>query len=246
MLKDRVILITGASRGIGRAAAIECGKRGATVIVNYNEHRQSAEEVVEIINKTGRALAIKADVRERTEVKSIFKTIRKEYGRLDVLVNNAGVIRNSLLLMTSMDDFDYVVDTNLRGSFICMQLAAKMMMKEERGKIINISSIVGRYGNDGQIAYAASKAGVIGMTLAAARELGQFGITVNVVAPGFIDTDMISNVPTDIREKLINSISLQQRLGTPADVANVIVFLSSDLSDYVSGQVIGVDGCQVM
>ena len=176
----------------------------------------------------------------------MFKTIRKQYGRLDVLVNNAGVIRNSLLLMTSMEDFDYVVDTNLKGSFICMQLAAKMMMKKDRGKIINISSIVGRYGNDGQIAYAASKAGVIGMTLAAARELGQFGITVNAVAPGFIDTDMISDVPEGIREKLIGSISLQQRLGTPVDVANVIVFLSSDLSDYISGQVIGVDGCQVM
>jgi 3-oxoacyl-[acyl-carrier protein] reductase len=247
MLKDKVILITGASRGIGRAIAIKCAENGAGVIVNYREHEGYAKEVVDkIMEKGGDAFAIKADVSQIAEVKEMFKMIRERYGRLDVLVNNAGVIQDNLLLMTREKDYDHIVNTNLKGAFFCMQFAVKIMTNMEKGKIINVSSIVGRYGNTGQIAYAASKAGIIGMTLSAAKELGQFGITVNAVAPGVIDTDMTKDLKSEIKERLIKSISLKQGIGEPEDVAKVVLFLASDLADYISGQVIGVDGCQII
>ncbi|MFQ5651992.1 MAG: 3-oxoacyl-ACP reductase family protein [bacterium] len=245
MVKDKIILVTGASRGIGRATAMLLAEHGARIIANYNESKKEADSLVADLSGKGlEATTIKADVANEQEVKAMFAEI-KQYGGLDVLVNNAGVVSNNLLLMTSMQEYLRVVETNNKGAFLCMQQAAKMMRKKNRGKIINLSSIVGRNGNSGQVAYAGSKAFIIGMTQSAARELGPFGITVNAVAPGLIDTDMTRDLREEFKQRLLSNVSLG-RIGTPLDVARVILFLSSDLSDYVSGQVIGVDGCQIM
>ena len=246
MLNGKVVLVTGGSRGIGRAISLLCAKNHANIIVNYHKSESAALSLISEIRQIGtRAIAIRADVSEKRDVDSMFKKIRAEFGKLDVLVNNAGILKDNLLLMTRESDYDDVMNVNLKGFFYCMQYAAKMMIKEQKGKIINISSVVGRYGNSGQIVYSATKAGIIGMTKSAAKELGQFGITVNSVAPGLIETDMIRHLDARIRNQLINSTALK-RIGKPIDVANVVLFLASDLSDYVSGQVIGVDGCQVI
>ncbi|UCE38203.1 MAG: 3-oxoacyl-ACP reductase FabG [Thermoplasmata archaeon] len=246
MLKDKVILVTGGSRGIGRATALLLAENGAKVIVNYNKSEKDAEEVVTLINeKEGEAIKIKADVSNENEVKEMFSQIRNRFGKIDILINNAGIVQNNLLLMTKTEEFDRIVDTNCKGVFLCMRFAAKMMMKKRSGKIINISSIVGRYGNSGQVVYSGSKAFIIGLTKSAAKELGMYGITVNAVAPGLIETDMIKGLKEEIIQNLLNNIHLG-RMGTPEDVAKVILSLCSDLGDYVSGQVIGVDGCQIM
>lgn len=246
MVKDKVILVTGASRGIGRATALLLAEQGAKVIVNYNKSEKEVEEVISIIREEGReALMIKANVANEEEVKEMFTEIREKFGRIDVLVNNAGIMKNNLLLMTKTDEFNEIVETNCKGVFLCMRAAAKMMMKKMSGKIINVSSIVGINGNSGQIVYSGSKAFLIGLTKSAAKELGMYGITVNAVAPGLIDTDLIKDLKEDIKQDLLNNISLG-RIGTPEDVAKVILFLCSELSDYVSGQVIGIDGCQIM
>jgi len=246
MLKDKVILVTGASRGIGRQTALLCAKNKANVIINYNKSKKDAQSLLSEIKKLGvKATTIKADVSNPDEVKAMFKKIKDEFGNLDVLVNNAGIIHDNLLLMTRESDYDSIMDINVKGCFLCMQHATKMMMRKKSGKIINVSSIVGRYGNSGQVVYAASKAAIIGMTLSSAKELAQFGITVNAVAPGLIDTDMITSLKPEFKKQLMDGIALN-KLGKPMDVAKVILFLCSDLSDYVSGQVIGVDGCMKM
>jgi 3-oxoacyl-[acyl-carrier protein] reductase len=246
MLKDKNVLVTGASRGIGREIALICAKNGANVIVNYNDSSEEATLVADEIKSNGvDAILIKADVSKHDEVKAMFKQIKTEVGSLDVCINNAGVLRDNLLLLTRESDYDFITNVNMKGCFNCMQFASKMMMKKKSGKIINISSIIGRYGNSGQIVYAGSKAGVLGMTYAAAKELGQFGITVNAVAPGLIETDMIKNLKQEDIEKMISNISVG-RIGKPEDVAKVVLFLASGLSDYVSGQVIGVDGGQII
>ncbi len=246
MVKDKVILVTGASRGIGRATALLLAEQGAKVIVNYNKSEKEAEEVISIIGEEGReAIMIKANVANEEEVKGMFSEIKDKFGRIDVLVNNAGIMKNNLLLMTKTDEFDEIVETNCKGVFLCMRAATKMMMKKMSGKIINLSSIVGINGNSGQIVYSGSKAFLIGLTKSAAKELGMYGITVNAVAPGLIDTDLTKDLNEDIKQDLLNNISLG-RIGTPEDVAKVILFLCSELSDYVSGQVIGIDGCQIM
>lgn len=246
MLKDKVVLVTGASRGIGRATSLLLAEHGANVVVNYNKSEKDAEEVVSLINeKGGEAIKIKADVSNENEVKEMFSQIKKRFGKIDVLVNNAGIVQNNLLLMTRTEEFDEIVGTNCKGVFLCMRFATKMMMKKRSGKIINMSSIVGRYGNSGQIVYSGSKAFIIGLTKSAAKELGMYGITVNAVAPGLINTDMIKDIKDDIIQNLSSNISLG-RIGTPEDVAKVILFLCSEQGDYVSGQVIGVDGCQIM
>ena len=246
MIEGKVILVTGASRGIGRATALLLAEQGAKVIVNYNKSEKEAEEVISRIREEGReALMIKANVANEEEVKGMFSEIREKFGRIDVLVNNAGIMKNNLLLMTKTDEFNEIVETNCKGVFLCMRAAAKMMMKKMSGKIINLSSIVGINGNSGQIVYSGSKAFLIGLTKSAAKELGMYGITVNAVAPGLIDTDMTEDLKEDIKQDLVNNISLG-RIGTPEDVAKVILFLCSELSDYVSGQVIGIDGCQIM
>jgi 3-oxoacyl-[acyl-carrier protein] reductase len=246
MVKDKVILVTGASRGIGRATALLLAEHGAKVIVNYNNSEREAEEVISTIRGKGQeAIMIKANVANEEEVKKMFSEIKEKFGRIDVLVNNAGIMKSNLLLMTKTEEFDEIVETNCKGVFLCMRATTKMMMKKMSGKIINISSIVGTNGNSGQMVYAGSKAFVIGLTKSGAKELGMYGITVNAVAPGLIDTDMTKDLNEDIKQDLVNDISLG-RIGTPEDVAKVILFLCSELSNYVSGQVIGIDGGQIM
>lgn len=246
MLKDKVILITGASRGIGRATALMAAENHANVIINYNESEDKATELADEIAKKGKhSKLIKADVSDENEVKAMFDQIKDQYNKLDILVNNAGIMKNNLLTMTSTESFEHIIDINLKGTFLCTRYASNIMRKQRSGKIINLSSIIGLNGNAGQTAYSSSKAGVIGLTKSAAKELGRYGITVNAIAPGFIETDLTGDVKQEIRQKLIDNIALG-RSGSPEDVAKVVLFLSSELGDYVSGQVISVDGCQVI
>ncbi|MEA3457915.1 MAG: 3-oxoacyl-ACP reductase family protein [Candidatus Thermoplasmatota archaeon] len=246
MLNDKVILISGASRGIGRATAVLAAENHAKVVINYYKSETAASNLVDKITKNGfSAMMIKADVSKEDEVKEMFRIIKKKYGKLDILVNNAGIIKNNLLMMTPTAEFDEIIRVNCKAPFLCMRTAVKMMMRQKSGKIINISSIVGINGTRGMTAYSASKSFLIGLTKSAAKELGLFGITVNAIAPGLIDTDLTKDLKDETKEESIKNISLG-RIGTPEDIAKVILFLSSGLGDYVSGQVIGVDGCQIM
>ncbi len=247
MLKGKTVLVTGSSRGIGRETILLCAEKGAEVAINYCHSGEEANELRDEVKDrhgTG-AIVIKADVSDEGDVKAMFKEVKAEYGKLDVLVNNAGILKDNLLMLTRPSEYDMIMGVNARGCFLCMQHAAKMMMKTRSGKIINIASIVGRRGNSGQVAYAGSKAAIIGMTYAAAKELGQFGISVNAIAPGLIDTDMITNLSQEDKDGLLSRISLK-RIGTPEDVAKGVVLLASDLGAYISGQVIGVDGSMMM
>lgn len=246
MLKDKIIFITGGSRGIGRATALLAAENHAQVIINYNRGQTEAEGVVAAIQKKGlRASMVQGDVSNEDDVKRMFSEIKKQYAGIDILVNNAGIMKNNLLLMTKTEEFDQLVDVNCKGVFLCTRQASKIMLKQKTGKVINLASIVGRYGNNGQTVYSATKSFVIGFTKSSAKELGRFGITVNAVAPGFIETDLTEDTSAEIRKELLSCIPLG-RFGTPDDVAKVILFLSSDLGNYVSGQVIGVDGSQIM
>ena len=246
MLQNKVILITGASRGIGRATALFAAENHAQVIINYNNSEGAAADLLDIIAAKGiNAIKIKADVSKEDEVKNMFKEIKSTFGRLDILVNNAGIMRNYLLMMTKIDELNRIFDINCKGAFLCSQNAAKMMMKQNFGRIINISSIVGTHGSHGQTAYSASKSFLIGFTMSAAKELGRYNITVNAIAPGLIATDMTKDLAEEVKAELIGNVALG-RIGTPEDVAKVVIFLASSLGDYVSGQIIGVDGCQIM
>ena len=237
MLKDKTALVTGAGRGIGRAISKLLAKNGAEVILNYTRSEGKAAELARELEQFGSKVHL--------EVKDMFSKIRKTTGKLDILVNNAGILRDNLLLMTPENDYNDQMDVNLKGTFLCMQYGAKLMMKKSSGKIINLSSVIGRFGNSGQVVYGGTKAGVIGMTTSAAKELGVYGITVNAVAPGLIDTEMTQEMDEAFKNKLLDNCSLK-RIGTPEDVAGVVLFLASSLSDYVSGQIIGVDGCQII
>ncbi len=246
MLKDKVMLITGASRGIGRATALLAAENHARVIVNYNNSEGAASELIDsIVSKGYNATMIKADVSKEEEVKKMFKQIKTDFGHLDVLVNNAGIMKGSLLLMTKTEDANDMIDINCKGTYFCLQQAAKMMMRQMKGKIINVSSIMGVQGCIGYVAYSSTKSFVIGLTKSSAKELGKYGITVNAVAPGFIDTDLTAGFKPEIRDQVISSIPLG-KMGSPEDVAKVVVMLSSSYSDYINGQIIGVDGGQVM
>ena len=246
MLDSKVVLVTGASRGIGKAIALLAAENHAHVIINYNKNEKGAAELVDMIHGKGfSASMIKADVSSEDEVKDMFSSIKEKHSRIDVLVNNAGLMRNSLLALTSTELFDHTIDVNLKGTFLCTRYASNMMRKQRSGRIINISSIVGLQGYEGQAVYSASKAAVIGFTRSVAKELGRYGITVNAIAPGLIETDLIKDIKPDIREKMLSNISLG-RIGTPEDVAKIVLFLSSDLASYVSGSVIAVDGCQTI
>ena len=246
MLKDKVILITGAGRGIGRATALLAAENHARVIVNYNNSERAADELLDLIAAKGStAVKIKADVSKEDEVKRMFKEIKSTFGHLDILFNNAGIMRNNLLMMTKVDELNSMYEINCKGTFLCSQSAAKMMMKQNFGRIINVSSIVGTHGSHGQTAYSASKSFIVGFTTSAAKELGRYNITVNAIAPGLIATDMTKDLKDEVRAELIGNIALG-RIGTPEDIAKVVLFLASPLGDYVSGQIIGVDGCQVM
>lgn len=242
MLKNKIALITGAGRGIGRAIAIALAKEGAEVVINYNGSEERAKEVKQTIEENGgKASIYKCNVSDFVACEAMIKDIVKEYGHLDILVNNAGITKDGLIMKMKEEDFDSVLNVNLKGTFNTIRHSARQMLKQRSGKIINISSVSGILGNVGQANYAASKAGVIGLTKTMARELGSRGITVNAIAPGFVDTEMTEVLSEEIRENACKQIILG-RFGKPEDIANTAVFLASDKADYIIGQVISVDG----
>lgn len=242
----KVAIVTGGSRGIGRAIALELGSHGAKVAVNYHASAAAAEEVVAAIRAAGSdALAVQADVSDPEQVNVLFKTVTDAFGKVDILVNNAGITRDNVIMMLKPDDFDAVIDTNLRSAWLCSKAASRGMMKQRSGRIINITSVVGIAGNGGQTNYAASKAGMIGLTKALAKEIASRGVTVNAVAPGFIASDMTAALSEDILKKAIEAIPLG-RQGAPEDVAKAVAFLASDDAAYITGQVLVVDGGMVM
>lgn len=242
MLKDKTAVVTGAAKGIGRAIAIALAKKGCNIVLNYRS--SVSEELVKEIEDCGvKCLAVKADVSNFAEAETLIKTAKAEMGSVDVLVNNAGITRDGLLMRMSEKDFDDVINTNLKGAFNTIRHVSNVMLKQRAGAIINISSVVGLMGNVGQANYAASKAGVIGLTKSAARELAARGVTVNAVAPGFIATDMTEVLKEDIQQKMIDSIPLK-KAGTPEEVASAVVFFAENR--YITGQVLNVDGGMVM
>ncbi|MEQ6375292.1 3-oxoacyl-[acyl-carrier-protein] reductase [Bacillaceae bacterium S4-13-58] len=246
MLLGQVALVTGASRGIGRAIALELAKNGAKVVVNYSGSEQRAEEVVTEIKAMGQeALKIKANVSNEEDVKAMVKETIDTFGQLDILVNNAGITRDNLLMRMKTEEFDQVIETNLKGVFLTTKAVTRQMMKQKKGRIINIASVVGVIGNPGQANYVAAKAGVIGMTKSNAKELAPRNILVNAVAPGFIKTDMTDQLTEEQQKEMLHHIPLS-RLGEGEDVAKVVRFLASPDANYITGQVIHVDGGMVM
>ena len=246
MLKDKCALVTGGNRGIGREIALKLGSLGAKVIVNYRKDEEGALEVVDTIMKNGgEALALKGDVSSYEEAESLIKKSKEAFNNIDILVNNAGITKDKLLLRMKEEDFDSVIDVNLKGTFNCIKHITPIMLKQKGGVIVNISSVIGLIGNAGQSNYAASKAGIIGITKSIAKELGGKSIRVNAVAPGFIKTDMTEVLSDEVKDRLKDSIPLK-RLGEGKDVAEVVAFLCSEGASYITGQVINVDGGMVM
>jgi 3-oxoacyl-[acyl-carrier protein] reductase len=246
MLTNQVALVTGASRGIGRAIALKLAEAGAHVVVNYAGSEAAAAETAAKIREMGReALVIRANIASTDEVNEMFKQALDHFGRLDILVNNAGITRDNLLMRMKEEEWDEVINTNLKGVFTCIKAATRPMMKQRSGRIINIASVVGFLGNAGQANYVAAKAGVIGLTKTSARELASRGITVNAVAPGFIDTDMTAKLPEDLREAMLRQIPLG-RLGQSEEVAAAVLFLASDAASYMTGQTLHIDGGMFM
>lgn len=246
MLDGKVAVVTGAGRGIGRAIAIRLAEEGASVIVNYNGSEAKALEVVNAIEeKGGKAEAIQCNVSEYESAGAFLDGVIKKYGKLDILVNNAGITRDNLLMKMSEEDFDAVINTNLKGVFNCMKHVARQMIKQKGGRIINISSVSGVLGNAGQANYCAAKAGVIGITKSFAREVASRGITVNAVAPGFIQTDMTDVLPEAARSAAQEQIPMK-KFGTAEDIAEAVSFLASEKTGYITGQVISVDGGMAM
>jgi len=245
-LEGKVALVTGASRGIGRAIALELARQGCAVVVNYNAQAQAAGEVVAaIVASGGRATAVQADVSLTAEAQKLVEAALATYGTLDILVNNAGIARDALLLRMSEEDWDAVLDTNLKSAFNCVKAAQKTFLRKKAGRIINVGSVVGLRGNAGQANYAAAKAGLVGFTKALARELGSRGITVNLVAPGYIETDLTKSLPPEAVNAALAQTPLG-RLGQPGDVAAAVAFLASDAASYITGQVLCVDGGMAM
>ena len=245
-LSGKIALVTGASRGIGRQIALTLAGYGATVIVNYNGSEAKAKEVLKEIEEAGgTAEAIQCSVADFAASQDMIQGIVKKYGRLDILVNNAGITRDNLIMKMSEEDFDAVLDTNLKGAFNCIKHVSRQMLKQRSGRIINISSVSGVMGNAGQANYCASKAGVIGLTKSVARELGSRGITCNAVAPGFVKTEMTEVLPEDVKTAMGEQIPLK-RFGETSDVAEAVAFLASDHASYITGQVLSVDGGMAM
>ncbi|OKH19000.1 3-oxoacyl-[acyl-carrier-protein] reductase [Hydrococcus rivularis NIES-593] len=244
-LQDRVAIVTGASRGIGRAVALALAAQGAKVVVNYASSSTAADEVVKAIAQAGgEAIALQADVSKAQEVDNLIEQTLNKFGRIDILVNNAGITRDTLLLRMKPEDWQAVIDLNLTGVFLCTKAVSKTMIKQRSGRIINISSVAGQMGNPGQANYSAAKAGVIGFTKTVAKELASRGVTVNAVAPGFIETDMTSNLSNT--EEILKFIPLG-RYGKPEEIAGMVRFLAADpAAAYITGQVFNVDGGMVM
>lgn len=243
---NKVALITGASRGIGRATALELAKAGAKIVINYAGNAAAAQEVLKAIQDMGgQAIAVQANIAVAAEVDELIQKTVTAFGSIDILVNNAGITRDALLMRMKEADWDAVLDTNLKGVFLCTKAVSKLMLKQRSGRIINMTSVVGLTGNAGQANYAAAKAGVVGFTKSMAKELGSRGITVNAVAPGFIATDMTEVLPDSVKEQMTSTIPLG-RPGTPSDVAKAVLFLCSDAAAYITGQTLNVDGGMVM
>ena len=246
LLDGKTALVTGASRGIGRAIALRLAAEGARVAINYAGNVKAAEEVKAAVEAAGgAAILCQADISDSAAVEAMVADVVKEFGTIDILVNNAGITRDTLLMRMKDEDFAKVLDTNLKGVFYCTKAISKLMMKKRSGRIVNMASVVGLVGNAGQTNYAAAKAGVIGFSKSAAKELASRGITVNVVAPGFIGTDMTAGLPESVKEKMLTDIPLG-RMGEPEDVASAVLFLASDQASYITGQVVNVDGGMVM
>jgi 3-oxoacyl-[acyl-carrier protein] reductase len=245
-LQGKVAVVTGASRGIGKAIAIELGKRGAKVVVNYAKSEEGANEAVEAIKAAGsEAVAVQADVTGSKAAAALIKSAVDTYGRIDILVNNAGTTRDQVIMMMPEEDWDAVITTNLKSAFNCSKAAVKSMMRQRNGRIINIASVSGVLGNPGQTNYSASKAGLIGFTKSLAREVAPRNITVNAVAPGFVPTDLTSNLPESVKTETVKMIPLG-RWGTADEIAHAVAFLASDEAAYITGQTLNVDGGMAM
>ena len=246
LLDGKTALVTGASRGIGRAVALALAAAGARVAINYAGNVKAAEEVKAAVEAAGgTAILCQADVADSAAVEAMVAAVAKEFGTIDILVNNAGITRDTLLMRMKDEDFAKVLDTNLKGVVYCTKAVSKLMMKKRAGRIVNMASVIGLVGNAGQANYAAAKAGVIGFSKSVAKELASRGITVNVVAPGFIGTDMTADLPETVKEKALADIPLG-KMGEPEDVANAVLFRASDQASYITGQVVNVDGGMVM
>lgn len=246
MLKGKCAIVTGAAKGIGKAVALKLASLGANIVLNYRSSEDKAIELEIELKELGvEVLRVKGDISKIADVENLINQAKEKFGHIDIMVNNAGITKDTLILRMKEEDFDSVIDVNLKGVFNCLKTITPIMVKQRFGKIVNLSSVVGIVGNAGQVNYAASKAGVIGMTKSLAKEIGARGITVNAVAPGFIQTDMTDSLGDKFKEEAKKGIPLR-RLGTPKDVAEVVAFLSSDSSNYITGQVINVDGGMVM
>jgi len=242
----QIVVVTGASRGIGRAVAVRFARDGAAVIVNYKGSEAAAQETAQVVTEAGGAATlVQGDVSNRDDAERLIETAIQQYGRIDVLVNNAGIMRDQLLMRMTDDDWDTVLDTNLKGAFHTTRAALRPMLRKRSGRIINISSVVGLIGNAGQGNYAAAKAGLIGFTKSIAREVASRSITVNAIAPGYIATEMTDAIPENMRGKILEQVPMG-RLGTPADVAAVVAFVASSAAAYMTGAVLHVDGGMVM
>lgn len=245
-MTNRVAIISGASRGIGKEIALTLAQNGIDIVINYHENKISAEEVAKQITSFGsKALIVQADVSKSTDVDRLINETISNFGRIDILVNNAGITKDNLIMRMKEEDWDKVIETNLKSAFLLTKAVSRYMMKQRNGRIINISSVVGILGNAGQANYVAAKAGMIGLTKTLARELASRGITVNAVAPGFIETDMTASLNDELKQQLLNQIPLA-RLGQAEDIAKTVKFLVSSDADYITGQVINVDGGMAM
>ena len=246
MLKGKCAIVTGAAKGIGKAIALKLASLGANIVLNYRSSEEKAIETENEIRALGvEVLRVKGDISNISDVENLINSAKEKFGKIDIMVNNAGITKDTLILRMKEEDFNSVIDVNLKGVFNCLKTITPVMVKQKSGKIINLSSVVGIAGNAGQVNYAASKAGVIGMTKSLAKEIGARGITVNAVAPGFIETDMTEVLGEKFKEETKKAIPLK-RLGKTEDVANAVAFLASEDASYITGQVIQVDGGMVM
>ena len=241
-LKGKTAVVTGGSRGLGRAICLELAAGGANLVFCFAGNEAAAQETAQACRALGAEVEyLRCNVADSTQVKELMETAVQRFGRIDILVNNAGITRDGLMLTMKESDFDQVVETNLKGTFLCMKAVARQMVKQRYGRIINLSSVVGLHGNAGQVNYAASKAGVIGMTKSLAKELASRGVTVNAVAPGFMETDMTAALSEAARAATLAAVPMG-RMGTAEDVAQAVAFLASDCAGYITGQILGVDG----